>query len=171
MAGRKSKYCEEITMKIADFIREGLTIKDACYGVGISTDTFARWRNRHPKFNELVAEASRREWGTASAVAKYGYRGYKRKEAYILPTSSQKPHKPLHIASQGQPFGGPADTSSQLPVRFTVSPIFPCEPYINGNNGWVEWRDKKGVLCTCTYEKYLEKQQCKKLDPFINLVY
>lgn len=84
MVGRKSKYCVEISMKIADFIREGPTIKDACCGVGISTDTFIRWRNRYPEFNKLIQEASRREWGTAAAVAKYGYKGYRRKEAYLF---------------------------------------------------------------------------------------
>lgn len=170
MAGRKSKYCEEIALKIADFIREGLTIKDACYGVGISTDTFARWRNRYPEFNELIAEASYREWGTASAVAKYGYRSYKRKEAYILPKLSEKPHKPPHIAPQGQSFGRLTDMNSQLPVRFTVPDSFPCKPYINGNNGWVEWKDKNNILCTCTYEKYLEKQRRQRGDALLGLI-
>lgn len=170
MAGRKSKYCEEISMKIADFIREGLTIKDACYGVGISTDTFIRWRNRYPEFNKLIQEASRREWGTAAAVAKYGYRGYRRKEAYNLPKSPEKPHKPLHIAPQGQSSRGELWPNTDLPVRFTVSPVYPCKPYINGNNGKVEWRDKQGVVCTCTYEKHLEKQQCQKSSPFIGFI-
>lgn len=154
-------------MKIADFIREGLTIKDACYGVGISTDTFTRWRNRYPEFNELIAEASRREWGTASAVAKYGYRGYRRKEAYNLPKSSEKPHKPLYIASQGQSFSGLTEVESGLPVRFTVSPVFPCKPYINGNNGKVEWRDKKGVLSTCRQEVWERKHRPPRPTPFI----
>ncbi len=158
-------------MKIADFIREGLTIKDACYGVDISTDTFIRWRDRYPEFNKLIQEASRREWGTAAAVAKYGYRGYRRKEAYNLPKSPEKPHKPFHITSQGQSFSDHTEVEAELPVRFTVSPVFPCKPYINGNNGKVEWRDKQGVVCTCTYEKHLEKQQRRKPDPFIGFIY
>lgn len=85
--GRPTRYSEETGDKIANFIREGLTIKDACYGVGISDDTFRRWREKYPEFNKKVVEASNQQWDSAEAIAKYhsGYRGYKRPKVHLSP--------------------------------------------------------------------------------------
>lgn len=78
---------DEISDKLANFIREGLTIKDACYGVGISDDTFRRWRDKHPDFNKKVVEASNRQWDSTEAIARYhsGYRGYRRPKVRLNP--------------------------------------------------------------------------------------
>lgn len=40
---RPSKYTPELVERIAQYTADGLTIRDACYGVGITEDTFCRW--------------------------------------------------------------------------------------------------------------------------------
>lgn len=83
---RPTKITDEKKLKLADFIRSGLTIKDACYGVSISTSTFNRLRTRDIKFDKLINEATKGNWSNAEALAKYHYRGYKRKNPpkYII---------------------------------------------------------------------------------------
>mgnify|MGYP002509215016 CR=1 FL=1 len=41
---RPSKYTPELVKRIRQYIADGLTVRDACYGVGISEDTFCRWQ-------------------------------------------------------------------------------------------------------------------------------
>ena len=52
--GRPSKYTEELGSKIARHILDSLTIKDACFGAGISDNTFRRWRDKYPEFNKKL---------------------------------------------------------------------------------------------------------------------
>ncbi len=85
---RPVKYNEEVALKIGDFLRSGLTITDACYGANISDNTFRRWRDRYPEFNEIVEEASYKGWQDVEALAKYHYRGYTRKGATKRPCSA-----------------------------------------------------------------------------------
>lgn len=88
---RPTKYNQEVADKLILFIEQGLTVKDACYGVNISPDTCSRWRQRYPGFAEKFMEASKKQlWGSADALAKYHhYRPYKRKVG-VLPTFTPK---------------------------------------------------------------------------------
>ena len=143
--GRPSKYSEEIGDKIARFIREGLTIKDACYGVGISDDTFRRWRDKYSEFNKKVVEASNQQWESSEAIAKYhgGYRGYRRPKMRLSPSYDQnmhsnqsEPQKPLREplrASKPQFWMG-------LPVRYqSPTKLVPTPKYYNATTNRVEW--------------------------------
>lgn len=76
--GRKSKYSEDTEKKLVMFIRDGLTILDACYGAGISVATFNRWRNSNIEFDRAIHEATSRQWESSFALVKYGARKYRR---------------------------------------------------------------------------------------------
>lgn len=103
--GRPTKYNQEVADKLILFIEQGLTVKDACYGVNVSPDTCSRWRQRYPEFAEKFIEASKKQlWGSADALAKYHYRPYRRKAGVCLPARQKPLREPLR-GSQGY-FGG-----------------------------------------------------------------
>lgn len=55
---RPTKVTDEKKLKLADFIRSGLTIKDACYGVSISLSTFNRLCAKDLEFDKLINEST-----------------------------------------------------------------------------------------------------------------
>ncbi len=167
--GRPTKYSEELGDKIARHILEGLTIKDACFGAGISEDTFQRWRYKYSEFNKKVVEASNRQWESSEAIAKYhsGYRGYKRpkmrlspnygSQANKLPSSSQKPLLEPLKAPKPQFWHG-------LPVRYEVPVGVATPKYYNATANMVEWVERgdaygQFVYGHCRPEVYLKKLQ------------
>lgn len=170
---RPTKYDEQKADKIARFIFEGLTIKDACYGVGISDDTFRRWRNKYPDFNKKIVEATNRQWESSDALAKYhqGYRGYKRPKitlstnygakTHILPSDKKKPLRSPLNRPQTQFFLG-------LPVRYQrPEELVPTPKYYNATTGRVEWIDiecyGRPIFSSCSAEVYCRKLQEKAL--------
>ncbi|MEI8060779.1 MAG: transposase [Candidatus Berkelbacteria bacterium] len=48
------KYNETITKQILEYLKNGLTAKDACFAVGISEETFYTWKKEKPEFSELI---------------------------------------------------------------------------------------------------------------------
>ncbi len=94
---RPTKYNQEVADRLILFIEQGLTVKDACYGVNISPDTCSRWRQRYPEFAERFMEASKKQlWESADALAKYHhYRPYRRKVGVCLPSRQRPLEKPL----------------------------------------------------------------------------
>lgn len=164
---RPTKKNDEMKLKLADFIRSGLTVKDSCFALGISTSTFNRWRNSDIEFDRLIDEATKRGWENAEAFAKYHYRGYKRKVAAktlkLPPSVKEQSTKPLDGFKEH--FSDTVDNARQycagLPVRFTYPTEYPSDFYVNGNNGMVERFTREGILQTMrvdTYErKYLGK--------------
>ncbi len=166
---------------MANFILEGLTIKDACFGVGVSDDTFRRWREKYPEFNKKVVDASNHQWNNAAALAKYhsGYRGYKRPKMPfnlggrddIRKTEAKPLLEPLK-RPQPQFWMG-------LPIKYQIPrELKPTPKYYNAIRKRVEWveRDSCGicVLHTCqpaTYIRKLEKQAWNtKLDSMITVI-
>lgn len=95
--GRPTKYNQEVADRLILFVEQGLTVKDACYGVNISPDTCSRWRQKYPEFAKRFMEASKRQlWGSADALAKYHhYRPYRRKVGVCLPARQRPSEKPL----------------------------------------------------------------------------
>lgn len=148
---RPTKITDEKKLKLADFVRSGLTIKDACYGVGISPSTFNRLRDKDMKFDKMIIEATEGGWTNAEALAKYHYRGYKRKNPpkYLI-----QPEKPLTEALNApQAHNIMANKCQQrsktylgLPVRFTYPETRPSEYYYNGNTKRVERFTRDGIL-------------------------
>lgn len=64
MAG-KSKYTEEIAVKIIGYIRAGANRADAALAAGINPDTLYYWMLKHKGFSERVHEAD----GSAVVIA------------------------------------------------------------------------------------------------------
>lgn len=159
---RPTKKNDEIKLKLADFIRSGLTVKDACEATHISTSSFNRWRNLDIEFDRLINEATRKGWENAEVFAKYHYRGYKRKivrslsplpeKSFTEPSSRLKEHfsKPIEETQESQKYAG-------LPVLFTYPTKYPTDFYINGNNGMVERFTKEGILQTMRFETFERK--------------
>lgn len=88
---RPTKFSEETSERLLNFISAGFTITQACRGVNISTDTCSRWRQKDLDFNKKFIEATKsQQWGSAAALAKYGCRTYKRK-ARISPNYGPAP--------------------------------------------------------------------------------
>lgn len=57
-AGRKLKLTPEMKEDIRKKLELGLNYKDVCMGVGISEQTFSRWRQENQEFSELVDRAN-----------------------------------------------------------------------------------------------------------------
>jgi len=68
---RPTKYNQKLAEKLVDLISNGLTIKDACKGCGISEDSFSRWRKQHPDLNRRVIESSSIQWKNAESLAAF----------------------------------------------------------------------------------------------------
>ncbi len=41
--GRKELLTEDLIKKLTDYVRAGITIKDACHGIGINESTYYKW--------------------------------------------------------------------------------------------------------------------------------
>ena len=167
--GRPSKYTEELGSKIARHILEGLTIKDACFGAGISDDTFRRWRDKYPEFNKKVVEASNRQWENSAAIAKYhsGYRGYKRPKMRLSPDYDENMRKVSSTMEKAlrEPLKRPQPQFWMgLPVKYQAPEEFvPTPKYYNATTERVEWIEKdlygRCVFHTCRPETYIRKRQ------------
>ena len=166
---RPTKKNDELKLKLADFIRAGLTVKDACEATNISTSTFNRWWNADVEFDRLIDEATKKGWENAEAFAKYHYPGYKRKVVQKLPPLSEKPltEPPSGLKKQ---FSKPIEQQQNrqfcagLPVLFTYPTKYPTDFYINGNNGMVECFTKEGILQTMRLDTYERKHLGKDED-------
>lgn len=155
---RPTKKNDELKLKLADFIRGGLTVKDACEATCISTSTFNRWRNNDIEFDRLIVEATKKGWGNAEAFAKYHYRGYKRKIPQKLPPlPPEVPLCPSKCLTEPVNEQKDKQTYAGLPVRFTYPTKYPTNFYINGNNGMVERFTEEGILQTMRLDVYEKK--------------
>ena len=160
--GRPSKYNKETVALLKKFIRDGFTIRQACYGASISEDTFSRWRAKYPEFNESINEATNRQWESSLALAKYGCRTYKR---------PSRPVKPLENANNGSQSISNDNLADKLNENKTVRQKFHGLPirymwmgaekldayYYDPDSGFVFWEDKQGITHTMTYEVYERK--------------
>ena len=75
---RASKYNPTTRAKLLMYISDGRTVKDACFFVGISDMTLARWRKRYPDFDEEYLKAVESQWQSIDAIKKSGARTYRR---------------------------------------------------------------------------------------------
>lgn len=161
--GRPSKYNEKTVELLQKFVRDGFTIRQACYGAGISEDTFSRWRTKYPEFNNAVNEATNRQWESSLALAKYGCRTYKR------PSRPTKPLTDALEASQStfddrfnylvheddEPQNG---KFHGLPIRYLTMGAEKIDIYYyDPDTNFVFWEDKDGITHTMRYETYLRK--------------
>lgn len=169
---RPTKITNEKKLRLADFVRSGLTIKDACYGVGISTSTFNRLRAKDVDFDKLIIEATEGGWTNAEALAKYHYRGYKRKNPpRYLASPKESPIGALNTPLKHYKINADSrKTYLGLPVRFTYPEQRPSGFYYNGNTNRVERFTKDGILQTMSPATWERKYLHRETLPFIGLV-
>lgn len=177
---RPSKYTEELTKRVRQYLSDGLTVRDCCFGVGISEDTFCRWRREKPEFAKLVQEATEAQhWSSLGLAKTSGYRRYQRsiKRQQTQPKSPKwsdthfntesAPEQALN-GSESRPrtWIGAMKVHSrvnQLPTRAKpptneLGELVCCKPYYNSSTNKVEWVEKatygKPVLHCCSLEKW-----------------
>ncbi len=156
---RPSKYTPELSKRIVHYLSDGLTIRDVCYGAGISEDTFCRWRREKPEFAEAIRQATaNQEWSSEALARASEYRRYRRKQKYVPGLLQNKPKGNLIRLLQNKPilghFNAPErhiaiqyDPLTKLPIRSGISvnksgKLVACEPYVNSESGCVEWVDE-----------------------------
>lgn len=163
---RPSKYTQELKDQIAGYIADGLTVRDACFGVGISEDTFWRWNREKLEFAEAIKQATaNQKWSSEALARTSGYRRYARKAQICsrkpLNRSSLTHTRPDYQKPQNQALTALSSVSvtitsrqsinneqSTLPTR-TEPPInpfgelMPTKPYYNPATNKVEWVEKE----------------------------
>lgn len=178
---RPTKYTPELTKRIRQYLSDGLTIRDACYGAGISEDTFCRWRREKPEFAKLVQEATEAQsWSSLGLARTSEYRRYTRrakrtqnktkseKQAYTHLDPDNTLETPLKASERHLAWldniRPRVDIVSTLPTR-TKPPVdelfgelICCTPYRNITTNKVEWVEKemygRPVLHHCSLEKW-----------------
>lgn len=177
---RPSKYTPELTKRIRQYISDGLTIRDCCYGVGISEDTFCRWRREKPEFAKLVQEATEAQyWSSASLARTSEYRRYQRRlKRHQTQPESQK-GSDTHLCTESalimaleaprsySDSGSSASSGFGTRLEARTSPptndfgeLVCCRPYYNSETNKVEWVERetygRPVFHRCSMEKWQE---------------
>ena len=64
--GRPTKYDPSLCEILPDLFREGASIAEVCVKIGITKDTFYRWKTEYPDFSDAVkaGEAISESWWT-----------------------------------------------------------------------------------------------------------
>lgn len=184
---RPTKYTEELTKRIRQYLTDGLTVRDACYGVGSSEDTFCRWRREKPEFAKLVQEATEAQcWSSIGLARTSEYRRYTRRakrtqnqmksekqsntrlgteNALETPLNASERHSSVWLDATNK--------ANQLPIR-TEPPVdefgelICCNPYRNSITNKVEWVERKTygrpILHRCSLEKWVELARARARD-------
>lgn len=160
---RPSKYTPELTKRIKQYISDGLTVRDTCYGVGISEDTFCRWRREKPEFAKLVQEATEAQcWSSAGLARTSEYRRYQRRLKRSQTQPENQKGSDTHLCTESaliaalkapQSNSNNSDlTSSGLGARLKTRTSPPtndfgelvcCGAYYNSKTNKVEWVERE----------------------------
>ncbi len=161
---RPTKYNKKTVGLLKKFLRDGFTIKQACYGADISEDTFSRWRTRYPEFNEAVNEATNRQWESSLALAKYGCRTYKRPSRTLNLSSSNMKESQRNFENEFSTIVKKSENSvvghkfHGLPIRYMTMGVEKLNTYYyDPSNSLVFWEDNGGITRSMRYETYLKK--------------
>lgn len=162
---RKTKYRKDLADKIMELVGQGYCLKDVAYFCGLPDRTISQWRTTCLDFNEAFVKAAQRSVENIEAIKRLGHRTYQRK-AYISPSYGQRPLVSPQNRSQRQDSRPKSLTWMGLPIRPRPSPYEVAPPYVNQNNGRVEWieNDKRYglVLGTCRMEVWERKHQASE---------
>lgn len=178
---RPTKYTPELTKRIRQYISDGLTVRDACYGVGISEDTFCRWRREKPEFAKLVQEATETQcWSSLGLVRTSEYRRYTRRIKHAQKQTTNEKRSNTHLdaekaletalnASERHPanwvnaasFGAQAQLEERSgPPTNDFGELVCCAPYYNPATNKVEWVERetfgRPTFHRCSMEKWQE---------------
>lgn len=163
---RPTKYTSELTKRIRQYISDGLTVRDACYGAGISEDTFCRWRREKPEFAKLVQEATEAQcWSSLGLARTSEYRRYTRRAKHAQNQAKSEKRSNTRLDTEKAPetalnaseghsgvwlganLVNVANKTNHLPTR-TEPPVDEfgelvcCEPYYNSVTNKIEWIEK-----------------------------
>lgn len=179
---RPSKYNQELVDQIVGYIADGLTIRDTCYGAGISEDTFWRWNREKPEFAEAIKKAtSQQKWSSEALKRTSEYRRYtrkahihsrktlKRQRPICSRLASEKPSERVLEASEGiisclvgnqqSRIQDILPTRSEAPTDAFGKLVF-AKPYYNQTTDRIEWVEKETygryVLHSCRVEVWEE---------------
>lgn len=190
---RPTKYTPELTKRIRQYLADGLTVRDCCFGVGISEDTFCRWRREKPEFAKLVQEATEAQcWSSLGLARTSEYRRYTRRvkrtqnqatneersntrlgaeNALETPLNASERHSSVWL---GANLANVANNTNQLPTR-TKPPVDEfgelvcCNPYRNSTTNKVEWVERetygRPILHRCSLEKWEELAAKQRTKP------
>lgn len=181
---RPTKYTPELVRRVRQYLADGLTVRDCCFGVGISEDTFCRWRREKPEFAELVQKATEAQcWSSLGLARTSEYRRYTRRikhaqnqvknekrsntrlepeNALETPLNASEGHSSVWL---GANLVNVTRKTNQLPTR-TEPPVGEfgelvcCNPYRNSITNKVEWVERetygRPILHRCSSEKWEE---------------
>lgn len=164
---RPSKYSPELKDQLVGYIADGLTVRDACYGAGISEDTFWRWNREKLDFAEVIRQATetaKQKWSSEALMYTSAYRRYARKARICSRKAlNHRDFTRTHFDDQnlqkralevsGGIFGkklnrqvqttiGSLPVRSEPPINAFGELVF-SEPYYNKTTGKVEWVEKE----------------------------
>lgn len=177
---RPSKYTPELVRRIKQYISDGLTVRDACYGVGISEDTFCRWRREKPEFAKLVQEATEAQcWSSLGLARTSEYRRYQRRLKRSQTQPKNQKGSDTHLCTESAletTLNAPQSNSNSrdlvsfgLDARLETRTSPPtndfgelvcCDAYYNSETNKVEWVERetygRPIFHRCSVEKWQE---------------
>ncbi len=177
---RPTKYTPELVRHIKQYISDGLTVRDACYGVGISEDTFCRWRREKPEFARLVQEATEAQcWSSAGLARTSEYRRYQRRLKHsqaqlenqkgsdtrlctesALIAALKAPQSNSNSSDLASPALGVRLETRTSPPTNDFGELVCCDAYYNSETNKVEWVERethgRPVFHRCSIEKWQE---------------
>lgn len=141
------------------FISQGRTVKDTCSLVGISDMTLARWRRKHPDFDEEYLKAVESQWQSLDATKKSGARTYRRNTTKLRQKTEKQAkvqkmtEKEQEVVKNGKPL-----VYEGLRIRYgSIADDEPLTPCINPSNDFVEYLKRQNgrfVQFSCSLDAF-----------------
>lgn len=157
---RPTKFNEKIAKHLLKLLRQGHTFREACFGVGISEDTFIRWRKSDSDFAERVDSAKNQYWSSES-LKKYRSSKVENWKTNSPQGINTRPEvaKALETALNA-PEGRfrKEQTYMGLPVRYSLPETSdPTEPFYYAADDTVQFIDHNGIRYSCPSDLWSAK--------------
>ena len=157
---RKSKFNEEIARRLVTLIHEGLNFKTACLKVGISEDSFARYRKANPDFDKQIRNAQKSFKKAKIPEEKPVDEDRKNEIVHEDSTDShldtEKPLKTPLNASES--LSEEPETYMGLPVYHELSDdIPPNEPFYYPKENAIQFFDYRRIRYSCPTDLWSKK--------------
>lgn len=183
---RPSKYTPGLRDQLAGYIGDGLTVRDACYGAGISEDTFWRWNREKLEFAEAIKRATvTQKWSSEALARTSEYRRYTRKAQICFRKALKNKRRiDIHSGCQKSLEGSSLAPEGNLNVALaekcglsirTAPPedsygdYVVTSPYYNQTTNKVEWVTKansRHVLHSCLLELWCDHKRRDAADKY-----
>lgn len=157
---RKSKFNEEIARRLVTLIHEGLNFKTACLKVGISEDSFARYRRANPDFDRQIKKAQKSFKMEKGSENTSSNESTKEQAVYEKGTDSHlDTEKPLEMplnASEG--LSGEPETYMGLPVYHELSDDIPSnQHFYYPRENAIQFFDCRRIRYSCPTDLWSRK--------------